>query len=634
MKLYSVKMRASKNNSHISGAEKIIGKPALAAAVTAMTKRALEHSLGEADFINLKIEAAAKEDITVLPALPVSSCKSDTVDGSIKVIEAKLRELDISDPQKIISLLQNCCHMRGAILYDIYTGTRMEPDPIRGVRVTYMDSCLDTQSIINKNHFYEALVLATKVAHAPGMVAELCISDDPNYTTGYLASLKHGYLRLAPVKKYGSSHGGRIFIFDSSKTSVGRLIDYLEKAKILVSGIDTSYFPKQSVTEYAQCSLAQLKKQQLYRTMTVIDTPQNKNITVQQKPLLLFSSNDYLDLANHPDVKQAAAAAALAWGAGTGGSRLTTGTNGLNTLLETKLAEFKGTEAALLFNTGYTANLGVISALADKDTVIFSDEYNHASIIDGCRLSKGTTVIYKHNDMADLEAKIKNTAFSKGIIVSDSVFSMDGDIVNLPAITALAKKYTLFTIIDEAHATGVIGQTGRGAVEYYGHTCHPDLIVGTLSKALGSEGGFVCGSRLIIDYLANKARSFIFSTSQNPAAIGAALKSLELITASCEPVRSLQHNVSYFKQALSGAGIKTTGETAVIPVIIGNEQTALQIAAELYAAGFMVSAIRYPTVPEKTARLRIALMSSHTEQELQNLAGSIKKAFLKHGLLS
>lgn len=634
MKLFSVKMRAAKNNKHISGAEKIITKTDLDSTLSCMTKRALEHDLGTADFINLKIEALPQEDIRLLPALPVSSHMCTSMTESFAVMAQKLQELGITAPQPLINMLQTCHNMRGAILYDIRTGKRTEPDLQRGVRVTYMDSTLNTAGLAHKNHFCEALVLATKVAHAPGMLAEVCISDDPDYTTGYFASLQHGYVRLNPLKTKGSAYGGRIFIFDSSIAPAEEVISYLEQEKVLVTGMDSSCFPRQSITDFAAAELEKIKQQQLYRSLTVISSPQSKNIRIGTAKQLLFSSNDYLDLANNAEVRQAAAEAALAWGAGTGGSRLTTGTNELHALLERKLAEFKGTEAALLFNTGYTANVGVLSCLADAETVIFSDEYNHASIIDGCRLSKAKIVVYKHNDMQDLENKIQTTAFSKGIIVSDSVFSMDGDIVNLPQLTALGQKYNLFTIIDEAHATGVIGSTGKGAVQHYNYTCAPDLIIGTLSKALGSEGGFACGSKIIIDYLLNKARSFIFSTSQNPASLGAALKSLEILNASAAPVTALQQNVRYFQQALQQKGICVTAETAIIPIIIGNEATALHIAQELSAAGFLISAIRYPTVAKNTARLRIALMSSHTKQELDDLAEAIYRLLLKHHPLS
>ena len=268
--------------------------------------------------------------------------------------------------------------------------------------------------------------------------------------------------------------------------------------------------------------------------------------------------------------------------------------------------------------------------MADADSVIFSDEYNHASIIDGCRLSKAKVVVYKHNDMDDLEAKLMTTPCQKGLIVSDAVFSMDGDIVNLPRLVALGKKYHLLTMVDEAHATGVIGRTGHGIVEHFDYTCFPDIIMGTLSKALGTEGGFVCGSKILTEYLVNRARSFIFSTSQSPATLGGALKALELLEQHPQLPQKLQHNVEYFCRSLQEAGVQANSPTAIIPIIIGDEGKALLVARELLEAGCLIPAIRYPTVAKGTARLRVALMSSHTEAELKQAAQLIGAAIAKH----
>ena len=276
------------------------------------------------------------------------------------------------------------------------------------------------------------------------------------------------------------------------------------------------------------------------------------------------------------------------------------------------------------------ANVGILSALCDSESVIFSDEYNHASIIDGARLSKARIVVYKHNDMQDLEAKILATPCRKGIIVSDAVFSMDGDIVDLPSFVALGKKYHLLTMIDEAHATGVIGATGKGAVEHFGYSCTPDIIMGTLSKSLGAEGGFACSSRVIIEYLKNKARSFIFATAQTPATLGAALAALHILESEPQRAQALQHNVEYFINCLQQEGVKAQSPTAIIPIIIGDEATALKVAEELLEQGILVPAIRYPTVAKSTARLRVALMSSHTEEELAHTAKLIAAAIRKY----
>ena len=630
MPTYSIKMRAAKAGRHVSGAERIIDQQELAAAAGCLSERALHHGLGRADFINIKMEEIQPEELEYLDALPVSTRPASNVEGSYVIMRQLLAELGLAaQADELINLLRHVHPMRGAVLYDIATSQRVEPDKERGIRVTYMDAEGAGVGSSSKNHFREAIVLATKVVNAPGVLAELCMSDDPDYLVGYLASKKHGYVRLTPMKNTGDPHGGRVFIFDSRLAQTQDTIAYLEKQKVLVRGLPperpVNANPKQIFAE----ELAQLKEKSLYRKMRILASAQSKYVNIGGKQILMLASNSYLDLADDARVKKAAADAALRWGAGSGGSRLTTGNILLHEALENKLAQFKGTEAALLFNTGYMANVGIISALCDSESVIFSDEYNHASIIDGARLSKARIIVYKHNDMQDLEAKLNSTNYRKGIIVSDAVFSMDGDIVNLPRLVELGTKYHLLTMIDEAHATGVIGATGHGAVEYFGGEYVPDIIMGTLSKSLGAEGGFACADKTIIEYLKNKARSFIFATSQAPAALGAALKALEILEQEPQRTQKLQHNAAYFLDCLHKEGVAAESPTAIIPIIIGDEAAALKAADELLADGCLVSAIRYPTVAKGTARLRVALMSSHTEEELARVAKLIAAAIKK-----
>ena len=631
MPLYSIKMRASKGDLHVSGAERIIEQNDISGAVSALTERALHHGLGRADFINVKMEEVRPEQLEYLDALPVSKRPAQTVEETYQIMRSMLCELGLAaKADELIDLLRHNHPMRGAVLYDVATSQRLEPDQERGIRVTYMDAEGAASNSSCKNHFREAIVLATKVVHAPGIIAELCLSDDPDYLVGYLASLKHGYVRLMPMKEMGNPHGGRVFIFDSTKAKSEAAINYLEKQRVLVRGLPVEKPANPDPQQIFADELKRLKEQSLYRSMRTMDSEQSKYVTMQGRRVLMFASNSYLDLAADARIKKAASEAALQWGAGSGGSRLTTGNTALHEALEAKLAQFKGTEAALVFNTGYMANVGIISALCNSESVIFSDEYNHASIIDGCRLAKSRIVVYKHNDMQDLETKILATPCSRGLIVSDAVFSMDGDIVNLPELVALGKKYHLLTMIDEAHATGVIGQTGHGTVEHFGNGCQPDILMGTLSKALGSEGGYACASRVIIEYLKNKARSFIFATSQAPAALAAALRAIEVLEAEPERAQSLQHNVDFFLNALHVEGVEAASPTAIIPIIIGDEATALKIADELLAQGVLAPAIRYPTVAKGTARLRIALMATHTEEELTQTAKLIGAAIRKY----
>lgn len=631
MHTYSIKMRASKNGKHVSGAERILPQQDMAAAIGALSERALHHGLGRADFINIKMEEVLPDELQYLDALPVSTRPAPTIEGSYAIMRSILAELGLAaKADELIDLLRHVHPMRGAVLYDVATGQRLEPDQERGIRVTYMDAEGASCGGSNKNHFREAIVLATKVVHAPGVISELCMSDDPEYVTGYISSKQHGYVRLTPLKAVRDPHGGRVFIFDSRKAKAEDTIHYLEKQKVLVRGLPPERPVNDDPQQIFSEELERLQEKHLYRSMRTMESAQSKYVDINGKRTLMLASNSYLDLANDPRVKQAAAQAALDWGAGSGGSRLTTGNTQLHEELEEELAHFKGTEAALLFNTGYMANVGMLSALCDSESVIFSDEYNHASIIDGARLSKAKIVVYKHNDMQDLEAKIMSTPCRKGLIVSDAVFSMDGDIVDLTSFVALGKKYHLLTMIDEAHATGVIGATGKGAVEHFGNTCAPDIIMGTLSKSLGAEGGFACSSKIIIEYLKNKARSFIFATSQAPATLGAALAALRILASEPQHAQKLQHNAEYFINCLHKEGVEAQSSTAIIPIIIGDEATSLQVAQDLLERGCLVPAIRYPTVAKGTARLRVALMSSHTEEELAHTAKLIAEAIRKY----
>ena len=375
-----------------------------------------------------------------------------------------------------------------------------------------------------------------------------------------------------------------------------------------------------------------------YRTLRHISSPEASLVTIAGKDTVLLASNSYLDLANVPELKQAMADAVLEWGMGSGGARLTTGNKTPHDELEEFIAKFKGEEAAIAFNTGYMANVGTISALCGKNDFIFSDELNHASIIDGIRLSRAKCFVYKHNDMADLERaieaakaefcareKLAENAVSKfrGLIVTDAVFSMDGDLANLPELLRIAKAHGVLLMIDEAHATGVLGRTGRGLAEHY--NCeHADVTVGTLSKAVAAEGGFVAGSKQLIEFLKNKSRSFIFTTAMAPAVAAAALRNLQFIDMHPERVQQLRDNVKFFCDALRLHGLQVPQtESAIIPIIIGDEAKALQISETLQNEGVLIPAIRYPTVAKGQARLRASLMATHTKEELEFAAAKI-----------
>ena len=383
-----------------------------------------------------------------------------------------------------------------------------------------------------------------------------------------------------------------------------------------------------------------------YRSMRLMETPESSRVKIRMpngvsQEQVLLASNSYLDLANIDELKQAMAEAVLEWGTGSGGARLTTGNKTPHQELEEFIAKFKCEESAITFNTGYMANVGTISALCGKNDFIFSDELNHASIIDGIRLSRAKYFVYKHNDMADLRRVIQEAEkgrtyvptapVPRKLIVTDAVFSMDGDLANLPELLRIAKETDCLLMIDEAHATGVLGKTGRGLAEHYG-CAHADVTVGTLSKAVAAEGGFVAGPKQLTEFLKNKSRSFIFTTAMAPAVAAAACNNLRYIDTHPERVQNLRDNVKFFCDALQREGVKVElSPSAIVPIVIGDEAKAMQISAKLQEQGILIPAIRYPTVAKGQARLRASLMATHTREQLQTAASIIAQA-VKEGV--
>lgn len=338
------------------------------------------------------------------------------------------------------------------------------------------------------------------------------------------------------------------------------------------------------------------------------------------KRYIVFNSNDYLGMTHAKEVQEAAKA--VRFGTGSGGARLTSGAAFELSNLEKEIADFKHTEDAVIFNTGYMANLGVLYALAGKGDVIFSDELNHASIVDGCRISKAETAVYRHSDMADLE-RLLQTVPCEGqrFIVTDGVFSMDGDICPLPALAVLKKDYGACLIVDDAHASGVIGRTGRGTAEYF-RMAGVDVQVGTLSKAFGAEGGYIAASREICDYLRNTSRPFIFSTAISAVTGAAALAALRLLKADPEKyLGRLRENTAYMRNLLTETGVGiAAGDTPIIPVAVGDEKEALATAEACRKEGILLSAIRPPSVPVGTSRIRLTVTAMHTKEEMKKAA--------------
>lgn len=384
-----------------------------------------------------------------------------------------------------------------------------------------------------------------------------------------------------------------------------------------------------------QDRLDDLKRRGLYRSLRVISGRQQPLVTLEGKEVVLLSSNNYLDLANHPEVKRAALEALEAYGCGAGASRLISGTMELHAELEGKLAEFKGTDAALVFGSGYHANTGVIPALMGAGDTVLSDELNHASIIDGCRLSQADTRVFRHRDMGHLEELLGSApATGQRLIVTDSVFSMDGDVAPLREIVALARKHRAWVMVDEAHATGVFGPNGAGVVEETGLRGNIEIQMGTLGKALGSFGAYVAGSRVLIEWLINRARSFIYSTALPPPVLGAALAALRIVKNEPERRRRLWNNATLLRQGLSRLGYRL-GETQspILPVLIGDEETTMALCTALLKRGVFAHGIRPPTVPEGTARLRVTPTAAHTEEELDRALQAFAEAGREVGVL-
>ncbi|HVS29376.1 MAG TPA: 8-amino-7-oxononanoate synthase, partial [Solirubrobacteraceae bacterium] len=371
----------------------------------------------------------------------------------------------------------------------------------------------------------------------------------------------------------------------------------------------------------------------LYRRMRMVSGPQGPRVVLDGDPVLLLCSNNYLGLADHPRVRQAAAQAAMRWGVGAGASRLVSGNMTVHRRLEERLAEFKRSERCVLFGSGYLANLGVIGSLAGAGDVIFSDEYNHASIIDGCRLSRAETFVYRHGDVEHLAWGLDEARGRGALIVTDSVFSMDGDVAPLTEIVELAQIHDARVIVDEAHATGTLGPGGRGAVAEAGLEGEVDAVVGTLGKALGSYGAYVCCDSQVARYLVNTARSLIFSTSLPPPAVAGALAALELLQEHPRRVRRLAGNADTLREALEQEGFAApVSRTQIVPLIVGDARLAVRLCEEALRRGVFAQAIRPPTVPEGTSRLRLAVMASHTERELRGAARALGEAATALGL--
>ncbi len=387
--------------------------------------------------------------------------------------------------------------------------------------------------------------------------------------------------------------------------------------------------------EFLSRELESLREQSLFNEIRTIEGPQGAWITVNGKRVLNLCSNNYLGFADHAELKEASKKAVDVYGVGPGAVRTIAGTQTIHLELERKLAQFKHAEACIVLQGGFVANLAVIPAVTGDGDIIFSDELNHASIIDGCRLSRAKVVRYAHNDTADLRKKLiehKDSA-RRMLVVTDGVFSMDGDIAPLPDIVDVADEFGAIVMVDDAHGEGVLGDSGRGIVNHFQLEGKVEIEVGTLSKAFGVMGGFITGPKILIDYLKQKGRPFLFSTGLTPADTAAAIAAVDVLTRSDELVRKLWDNAAYFQEKLTDAGFDIgSTETPITPVMLGDEKTASTFSKKLFDEGVFAQSIAYPTVPKGKARIRCMLSAAHQKGDLDHALNAFVSVAGKLGI--
>ncbi len=393
-----------------------------------------------------------------------------------------------------------------------------------------------------------------------------------------------------------------------------------------------------TLQNFLQANLQQLKDQHLYKVPKILESPAGGRVEMNGKQVVNLSSNNYLGLANHPKVRDAALRAIEEWGVGAGAVRWIGGTMTIHDELEQRLAKFKHTEAVLVFTSGFTANSGTIPAVVTDKDVIISDELNHASIIDGVRLSsakykKSEGYVYRHKDMDHLEQILKNSQdFQKRMIITDGVFSMDGDIAPLPDIVKLAEQYDAFIMVDDAHASGVLGKNGAGTTSHFNLHGRVDIQLGTLSKALGVVGGYIAGSAALKDWLINRGRPYLFSTAHPPMVAAALIAAIDVMETDPEPMQRLWDNTRWWKNALAEAGFDTMGsETPITPVFVGDEGKAQEMERALWDEGVYALSIAYPTVALGKARLRTMPSAAHTREDLEFSLAAFKRVRDKLG---
>ena len=387
--------------------------------------------------------------------------------------------------------------------------------------------------------------------------------------------------------------------------------------------------------------LNDLKAKGTHFRLRVLDDEQAPVCTFDGKKVINLASNNYLGLTTHPKLREAALDATRKYGVGSGAVRTIAGTMKIHMELEEKIARFKNVEACVVFQSGFTANAGTVSAILGKEDFIISDQLNHASIIDGARLSRAKILVFEHKNLADAEAKLASVKDQPGrkLLISDGVFSMDGDIGPLPALCDLAEKYGAIMMVDDAHASGVLGRNGRGTIDHFNVHGRVDIQVGTLSKAIGALGGYVCGTRELIDFLYHRARPFLFSTSHPPSVAATCIAAFDVLEQEPERIDKLWENTRFFKKELGLLGFDIGGrstpasETPITPIIIGDGKLTMDFSRELFNEGVFATGIAYPTVPEGKARIRTIMTATHTKEELEQALEVLEKVGRSIGIL-
>ena len=393
---------------------------------------------------------------------------------------------------------------------------------------------------------------------------------------------------------------------------------------------------------YLHDQLEDLKAKGTYFRLRVLEDEQAAECTFDGKKVINLASNNYLGLTTHPKLREAALAATKKYGVGSGAVRTIAGTMSLHMELEEKIARFKNVEACVVFQSGFTANAGTVSALLGKEDFIISDELNHASIIDGARLSRAKILVFRHKDVAHAEEQLASVKDQPGrkLVITDGVFSMDGDIGPLPGLCEVAEKYGAIMMVDDAHASGVLGRNGRGTIDHFNVHGRVDVQVGTLSKAIGALGGYVCGSRDLIEFLYHRGRPFLFSTSHPPSVAATCIAAFDVLEQEPERIEKLWENTRFFKKELGNLGFNIGGkntpasETPITPIIVGEGRLAMEFSRELFKEGVMATGIAFPTVPEGKARIRTIMTATHTREELDRALEVLKKVGKRLGIIS